>query len=468
MIQWTHGKGRAVLAVVAICLGTAPAGAEITSPDRIALPLTVEQLLVLEARVSSSDPFSGTGFSVALSDDGTTALVGAPFESCSAGSRCGAVRVLVRSGEIWTELPPLTPLNRAAGAEFGTSVALSGDGSIALVGALRADCPTAVSCGTAYVFVRNGQSWSQAQELFASDAKVSGFFGISVDLSVDGSIALVGASLSSCGGQIANCGAAYVFQRTGGSWIETARLAPSMPVGGDLFGQAVSLSDDGTLALIGAPFSGQQFSNGEAYVFVRSGATWTEERRITASDAAPIDQFGTSVSLSSDGSVALVGAISDDCAAGDQCGAVYVLARNGGLWTETAKLTSSDNSGNDFFGIGTALAGDARHALIGAFGACQAGPCRVAYLFVEEDGLWREKQQLSVTRCSGQFLGSAVALSENADHAAVGVHTSTCLPGEAYLFGPVPLPLDIPVANGTGLAILAIALAAVGLAVLRH
>ena len=481
MVRWLRWVGfsrRLVFAMMVICLVAAPAAAQISAPEMTsAQPLTVEQLLVLEAQVPGTEASSGYGFSVALSDDGMTALVGAPFDDCEAGSNCGAAQVLVRSGGAWIEQAQLTASDRAAGAELGTSVALSGDGSIALVGALRADCPTGSQCGAAYVFVRSGQSWTQVQKLFASDAVGSDFFGQSVDLSLDGSVALVGATLTACPNLISTCGAAYVFVRTGGSWIETARLDPSGSNGLDGFGFSVSLSDDGTIALIGAPVANCGGTPcGQVFVFVGSGATWTEEQKFTDSNPGFFDQFGYSVSLSSDGSVALIGELSDDCAAGSQCGAAYVFARNGGQWTQSAKLTIPDNSGDDFFGIRVALAGDALHALIGAnaLGPCPpGGTCRLAYVFVEDAGLWREKQRLTATRpCGGGPLATTVALSENADRALVGAHFSSCPgdPGEAYIFGsvPSPSPLEIPTASGAGLAVLAIALAAIGAAMLRR
>jgi hypothetical protein len=472
MIRWLRWAGvlaRSVFAMLAICLVTAPAAADVSEPGMIVRPLTAEQLLVLEAQVPGSEASSGYGFSVSLSDDGLTALVGAPFADCEAGTNCGVVEVLVRSGGTWIEQAQLIASDRAAGAELGTSVALSGDGSIALVGALRADCPTGSQCGAAYVFVRSGSSWTQVQKLFASDADGFDFFGQSVDLSIDGSVALIGATSSTCVNFPSICGAAYVFVRTGGSWIETARLDPSNPMGTENFGLSVSLSDDGTIALIGAPGSDcGGVPCGQAYVFVGSGTTWTEEGKFTDSNPGFFDQFGFAVSLSSDGSVALVGELSDDCTAGSQCGAAYIFERDGGQWTESAKLTIPDNSGDDLFGIRVALAGDALHALIGAnaLGPCPpGGTCRLAYLFVEEEGLWQEKQRLTATRpCGGGSLSTTVALSENADRALVGAHFSSCPgdPGEAYIFGPAPSPLEIPVVSGAGLAVLAMALAAIG------
>ncbi len=467
------GAATFLVTLVAICLGTAPAIAETAPPDEIARPLTAEQLLVFEAQVPGSEPASRTGYSVALSGDGRTALVGAPHEvDCGQGWRCGAVHVLVRRGATWVEQARLLASDRLRG-ELGTSVALSYDGSIALIGAPWGDFPGGAHYGAAYVFVRHGESWSEAQKLSASDRQYADFFGWSVDLSLDGSIALIGSTHASCG-QVPTCGAAYVFDRTGETWIETARLAQPNPVGTENFGRSVSLSNDGTVALVGSPygFTGGHYS-GEAFVFVHSGAIWTLEQRFTSSDAQSWDEVGTSVSLSGDGSTALVGTRAY-CALGSECGAAYVFARNGGQWTESAKFTVPAVIGTWSFGQAVALSGDARHALVGGAISCQfEETCRVAYLWAEEGGVWRQKQELTAPRrCSGGLFGWSMSLSENADQAIAGVEDLSCSsdPGEADLFGRgfVPAPQEIPAARGAGLAVLAIALAAIGAAMLRR
>ena len=200
------------------------------------------------------------------------------------------------------------------GDRFAWSVALSGDR--ALVGAYSAGCADGTLCGAAYVFARSGASWTQEAILTASDAQAGDIFGYSVSLS--GDRAIVGASSADCADGD-NCGAAYVFARSGTSWTQEAILTASDAQAGDFFGGDVSISGD--RALVGAQAAAAE--TGAAYVFANSGGTWAEETILTASDAQFIDEFGFSVSLSGDR--ALVGARSVDCADGVDCGAAYVF-----------------------------------------------------------------------------------------------------------------------------------------------
>ena len=454
MVRWLGGS----LLAIAFCLGTAPV---VAARETIAPPLGSGQPLILESEMTGTDPGGRTGYSVALSDDGTTALVGEPRGDClPSGLPCGAARVLVRNGGTWVEQARLIPSDRPLDGLFGWSVTLSGDGSIALVGAPCYE--TSCNAAFVFVFVRNGQSWSEVQKLVPSDAPAR-FFGSSVDLSRDGSVALIGGSQADCGGFV--CGAAYIFNRNGVSWIETARVSPPDLIGGDNFGHSVALSDDGTIALIGAllgTHAGQLI--GTAYVYVASGATWTQEQKLTAGDPGFLDQFGTSVSLSSDGSTALIGAPYQDCVIAAECGAAYVFARSGGAWTQSAKLAGGAGVK---FGRAVALSGDARHLLVGQdrFNY-DSECCGAARLFVESNGSWVEKQLLVTQPAS--FESWAVALSENADRALVGTPISNAPgnPGHAFLFGTTS-PIDVPVAGGAGLAVLAGALAMLGAAMLR-
>ena len=189
-------------------------------------------------------------------------------------------------------------------------MALSGDGSTALVGAPHKNSLS----GAAYVFLRSGTSWSQQAELTASDGAPGDQFS-AVALSGDGSTALVGAPFKN-----SSTGAAYVFVRSGTTWSQQAELTASDAAAGDLFGYSVGLTGDGSTALAGA--RGKNSGTGAAYVFLRSGTTWSQQQELTASDAAAGDFFGFSVALSGDGSTALVGAQFKNSGAG----AAYVFS----------------------------------------------------------------------------------------------------------------------------------------------
>ncbi len=283
------------------------------------------------------------GYSVAL--DGDTALIGAIYADN------GAAYVFTRSGTTWTQQAKLTASESSAGDNFGNSVSIAGE--TALIG-VQYDDDDGSSSGSAYVFTRSGTTWTPQQKLTASDAVTSDHFGVSV--SVSGDTALIGAS-----GDDSNTGSAYVFTRTGTTWSQQQKLIASSPAASDFFGYAVALDVD--TALIGMYGEDDSGSNsGAAYVFIRSGVSWTQQQKLLASDGAVNDYFGVSVSLSGD--TALVGTRFDDDNGLDS-GSAYMFNRSGTTWTQQEKLVAGDGATNDYFGYAVSLCGDT--ALIGAY-----------------------------------------------------------------------------------------------------
>ena len=228
----------------------------------------------------------------------------------------------------------------------------------------------------------------QQQKLTASDGAAFDQFGNSVSLSADGNTALIGAPGATVGGN-ANLGAVYVFVNSGGTWSQQQKLTASDGAPSDAFGISLALSANGNTVLIGAwnATVGANMFQGAAYVFARSGLTWSQQKKLTASDGAAGDGFGSSVSLSADGNTALVGAIFATVGANSEQGAAYVFVKNGGTWGEHQKLTASDGSATDYFGSAVSLSGDGSTALIGANAATVgANPYEgVAYIFVISD-----------------------------------------------------------------------------------
>ena len=158
---------------------------------------------------------------------------------------------------------------------------------------------------------------------------------------------------------------------------EQAKLTASDAESEDDFGRSVSISGD--TAIIGSPFDDDGGSNsGSAYVFVRSGTTWTEQAKLTASDGASGDQFGFSVSISGD--TAIIGATKDDGARPDS-GSAYVFVRSAGTWTEQAKLTATKAASEDNFGDSVSISGDT--AVVGSIGDDDGGSrAGSAYVYV--------------------------------------------------------------------------------------
>jgi uncharacterized repeat protein (TIGR01451 family) len=399
-----------------------------------AYPITIDPLIYLEQKVVSSD---GTGenffgFSVAIS--GETALVGAK----------GADRayVFVRSGTTWTQQAILTG---PANTYFGFSVAISGD--TALVGAYLQTVGANSSQGSAYIFTRSGTTWIQQQELTASDGAASNYFGRSVALS--GDTALVSARNHTVGANSGQ-GSAYVFTRSGATWTEQQELTASDGAAGDWFGSSVSLSGD--TALVGAILDtvGLNSQQGSAYVFTRSGATWTQQQQLTASDGTAGDRFGFSAALSGD--TAIVGGSSDTVGAITLQGSAYVFTRSGTTWAQQQQLTASDGASGDQFGYSVALLGDT--ALVGAYyDDVLYGDQGSAYFFVRNGTTWTQQTRLTASDATAfEMFGGSVALDGNTalvgtPYHQVGVNLRQ---GSVYFYQAYRTDADLAVSTVTG------------------
>ena len=320
------------------------------------------------AKLVAGDGAAGDYFGQSVSLSGDTALIGADSDD-DKGANSGSAYIFTRSGSTWTQQAKLTAGDGAASDCFGSSVSLSGD--TALIGAYSDDDKGANS-GSAYIFTRSGSTWTQQAKLTADDGTPSDFFGYSVSLS--GDTALIGAHFDDDKGLYS--GSAYIFTRSGSTWTQQAKLTAGDEASSDYFGSFVSLSGD--TALISAYGDDDKGTDsGSAYIFTRSGSTWTQQAKLTAGDGAASDYFSGSVSLSGD--TALIGARADDDK-GTNSGSAYIFTRSGSTWTQQAKLTAGDGAASDYFSQSVSLSGDT--ALISARGDDDKGTdSGSAYIF---------------------------------------------------------------------------------------
>lgn len=379
------------------------------------------------------------GRAVSISDDGGYALVGAAQHDVPS-FLSGAAYVFVRDGSDWTEQSMLFALDAAAGDRFGESVALSGDGVYALVGATGDDDTEFIS-GSAYVFVRDGTAWSQQDKLNAEDPGDADQLGMSVALNGDGTVALVGAWLDDDNGD--DAGSAYVFTRIGEAWAQEAKLLATDGAAGDWFGTGVSLSADGNYALVAAYFDDDDGENsGSVYVFHRDGGAWTEQAKLVADDAAALDNFGFGVQLSGNGEVAVVGAWLDDDD-GDRSGAAYLFTRSGTAWTQQSKLTADDAAAGDQFGYSVSINGSGTVVLVGANTDSDAGSeSGSMYVFTRDGAMWAQAEKYTASDgAASDYFGRSVALSRNAGYGLVGADGDDDNgddSGSAYVFASLP------------------------------
>lgn len=418
--------------------------------DRKAVyPLTIDPLIRYEdAKLWATDGaiedwFGGGNSGQGVSIDGDTLVVGAPWDDDN-GGRSGAAYAFARRGGGWVQEAKLVPSDGGLEDWAGTAVAISGD--LALVSS-QSDDDMGSGAGAAYVFARSDSSWTQEAKLLASDGDSGDWLGHA--LALDGDTAVVGAYKNDEAAQ--DAGAVYVFVRQGTTWTEQAKLTASDAAVGDLFGKAVGV--DGDTVIVGATWADTvEPQAGAAYVFVRSGATWTEQQKFFATDVTSTGAsgvaFGFNVAVSGDS--ALVGALGDNSIV-DNASAAYVYARTGTSWSQEARLIAPDFEERDFFGFSVDLDGDL--ALISAYQEDFPGlhPGK-AFVFERAGTTWAWRAELLASdELPDVDFGRAAALSGrtcvvSSPHAEGAVPNS----GAAYVYEITPLPDFVALCFGEG------------------
>jgi hypothetical protein len=348
----------------------------------------------LQQELTASDGVAYDSFGSAVSVSGTTAVIGAINHAVNSYGQAGAAYVFVQSGSTWSQQAELTASDYGTADWFGFSVSVSG--ATAVIGAPDHTVGAILQAGAAYVFVQSGSTWSQQAELTASDDEAGDGFGTSV--SVDGTKAVIGANGHTVGSN-SFAGAAYVFVQNGSTWSQQEELTASDNEANDNFGNEVSVS--GTTAVIAAPSHkvGSNSQAGAAYVFVQSGSTWSQQQELTASDGAASDQFGYSVSVS--GTTAVIAAPYHTVGSNSQAGAAYLFVESGGDWSQQQELTASNGEAGDNFGISVSVSGTT--AVIGApyHPVGSESYAGAAYVFAPATGT-RTAQTIDFTPITGE------------------------------------------------------------------
>jgi hypothetical protein len=402
-------------------------------------PLRIDPLIE-SSKLPTVPETEGTlfGYSVALSADGDTALVG--------GRDASGAWVFTRSGSSWEQQGPELKIEEAGGGSgeecggvggqcgFGRSVALSADGDTALVGG-EGDHDNR---GAAWVFTRSGSTWSKpgVEITGGEEERGKSRFGHSVALSADGDTALIGGPSDRGTG-----GAAWVFTRTGEStWTQQGfkLTGGSEATGNARFGFSVALSADGSTALIGGRSDNE--SAGAAWVFARSGSKWEQQgAKLTGGEEVGEGQFGFSVALSAFGNTALIGGPTDQ----NGIGAAWVFTRSEeSRWAQQgAKLTGGEEIGDAQFGASVALSAGGDVALVGG---PHDGRIGAAWAFISSGTSWaQEGEKLGNPRHgSPDRFGGSVALSAEGASALIGAPGQKGTTGEGwfYLNSSLPTP----------------------------
>jgi virulence-associated protein VapD len=254
-------------------------------------------------------------------------------------------------------------------------------------------------------------------KLLADDGTARNVFGWSVTISADGTTALVG---TEDGFQAA----VYVFVRNGEVWEQQAKLLPDYSSGYSGFGWQMSLSADGNTAFVGDFLDdvGMNKNQGSVYIYMRSDGVWMRQAKLLADDGSGDDRFGGSVSVSADGNTLVVGASGNNVGANESQGSVYVYVRSDGVWKEQAKLLADDGETNDQFGGSVSISADGNIALIAADGDAIGVNDKQGsvYVYMRSDGVW--KQQAKLVADDGEVwdvFGGSVSISADGNIALI-------------------------------------------------
>ena len=388
------------------------------------VPSAIAQVAVQEAVLQSSDGLERDRFGTSVASSGNTIVVGAPGDVHPPGVPSnplgpGSAYVFVRNMGSWSEQAKLIASDAPLTHDFGISAAIDAD--TAVIGALGAP-------GWAYVFVRNGTVWTEQQKLVPT---IGGLL-FETSVAISGDTIVVGDPDGAPSLPQLDDGVAHVFVRTGTSWNLQAQLVANPLVSGDRFASSVAI--DANTILVGAPLDGPG-DGGAAYVFTRTGATWTQAAKLKRTNPGKDDGFGTAVAVLGDR--AIIGAPGDNTVAGSYAGSAHVFFRTGATWSTEAMIFPIGAAPSDLFGSSVALS--ANRALVGApgvdLGAAHVG---AAYTFARAGTSWGEEYRLFPSAPATDEFGSAVSLSGSTFAVGIGWYSTFGEKSYVYVEDPTP------------------------------
>jgi hypothetical protein len=382
------------------------------------------------------------GERVALSADGNTAIIGGSYDD---GFK-GAAWIYTRSGSTWTQQGNKLVGTGSSSISFqGSGVAISADGNTAIVGGYADNS----NKGAAWIFTRNGNSWTQqGPKLVGTGAVGSAQQGYSVAISADGNTAIIGGWADD-----SNKGAVWIFTRNGSTWSQMEnKLVGSGAIGNPQQGFSVAISADAATVIIGG--NGDNSNKGAAWVFTRFGNSWTQQgNKLVGNDLAGNPFLGASVAVSADGNTAILGGFKDSTQ-----GAAWVFVRTGNNWTQQgSKLVATGSVGFTNQGIGVTLSADGNTAMIGD--RIDTSNLGGAWIYTRSGGTWTQRgSKIAGTGAVGRPAqqGVGVSISADGNTAMIGGPGDDNTKGAAWIFTTSPSPTIIsftPTAASTGAVI---------------
>ncbi len=382
----------------------------------------------IEQTLTAAAPTPNERFGDSVGISGNTIVVGASQTVVSNTS--GSAYLFTRSGTVWTQQNQFTPSDSSFIHTFGATAAISGN--YILVGSPNSTVQVNTTQGSAYIFRVLNNTWDEEAFLFASDGDTGDFFGLSVAIS--GETAVIGAGTDDVNSELGQ-GSAYVFVRSGTSWVQQAKLTANDGQADDFFGVSVAIHGDNIVVGASANDLFGNSDQGSAYIYSRVGTVWVEQDQFIAPDGAIGDRFGESVDIFAD--TAVIAAPNDNYLGNAAQGSAYVYRKSGASWNFEAHLTASDGLLGDTFGWDVAIYGNQIIVGVPLDDVGATTDQGSAYLFKRVATTWTEQTRIiAADGASGDRFGDKVSISGNTAIVSAGSDTvgGNVLQGSVYVF----------------------------------
>ena len=362
------------------------------------IPNTEEQILTPSGGSNTQATF---GENISLDNDGTRVIVGAK-QTNTTYTAAGKAYIFKRTGTTWAQEATLQAADHAANNNFGASVDMDSTGTRVVIGSPRNTHSGTYECGALYIYLRSGTTWTQEAKLTISNRETSEAFGTRVAIDETGT-RIIGTATAATVGGVAYVGRASIFTRSGTTWTQEQTINPSdYPGNGSMhFGTGVDINANGTRVVVGArnkTVSGVSGA-GMLYVYVRSGVTWNQETTLITSSPISNGFLGYACAIDSAGA-RIVGAVPGSSPGSvASAGSLYVFSRSGSTWSQEAIIITNDKAAGD--SLGYALGIDATGSRIVA-GAYAADPSSVAnagkaYTFTRSGSTWSQEMMTAAS-----------------------------------------------------------------------
>lgn len=341
------------------------------------------------------------------------------------------IRFKTRAAELdMSESTKLKPLNPSANERFGASTSMDANAEVLVVGTVYGKGKVSGE-GCVYIYRYVDFAWVLEKRLYADDGLVNDYYGMSVELSRDGKVLVVGASDHDSNGT--KSGAVYIYTYYEGDWVLRSKLTASDGNTYDSFGASVAVNTTGSTVIIGAV--GHNNSQGAVYTYVRVGDSWVFQSKLTASDKANSDEFGASVAINAEGNLAVVGAPGCDGSVQWQ-GKVYLFKKTVNTWTQIQILEHTDPASEDFLGESVTVSEGGMWIFAKASGY-QKGlvNCGGVAIFRQDGDTWRYWGMLTANDASaGQDFGSSIKCDHDGSEVFIGAPGDNSSKGAFYVF----------------------------------